>query len=109
MGETLENFAVVSGVCILISGIIYPVIHYSSNRIPRSSDVEDGYIAPSRISVEVDDMNRNGKLETVVNIDNKPYLLKEENGVPVLSPYEISSVEVYKRTSELDKSNEPKK
>ncbi len=62
--------------------------------IPRSEDVQQGYIAPSRLEITVDDLDRNGELETVLHVDKIPYLLREVEGKPVLSAYEIKPAEI---------------
>ena len=62
------------------------------NSIPRTSVVEGGYIAPSRIGgIDCPDLNENGEPETIQYIDDRPYLLQEDNGRPVLRPFGVRS------------------
>ncbi|MDP1696073.1 MAG: hypothetical protein Q8L29_04110 [archaeon] len=61
--------------------------------IPSVKEVQEGYIAPSRLRIDCEDLDKNGKLETFIYIDKTPYLFREVNGKPTLSPYEIIPVE----------------
>ena len=60
------------------------------NSIGGKCEVQQGYIAPSRLEIECKDLDQNGELETLMRIDGKPYLLKEVDGNPVISDYEIA-------------------
>jgi hypothetical protein len=59
------------------------------NTIPPNSQVQQGYIAPSKLEIKCEDLDQNGKPETIMKIGGKPYLLREVDGKPVLSSYEI--------------------
>ena len=65
-----------------------------SNKIPKTKQVQQGYIAPSKLEVECRDLDGNGEPETIMRIDDKPYLLREVDGKPVLSTYEVRPAEV---------------
>lgn len=67
---------------------------YQGNTIPNQSEVQQGYIAPSKLEVECRDLDGNGERETIIKIDSTPYLLKEINGLPTLSMYKIKPAEV---------------
>lgn len=62
--------------------------------LPNVENVQQGYIAPSRLEVKVQDLDRNGELETVLHVDKIPYLLRELEGKPVLSAYEVKPAEI---------------
>ena len=55
--------------------------------IPDITKVQRGYIPPSDISIKCEDLDGNGKLETIMKIDDKLYLLKEVSEKPVLEEY----------------------
>jgi len=67
---------------------------FMDNRIPNTEQVQQGYIAPSKLEVECKDLDGNGEPETIMRIGDKPYLLREVDGKPVLSAYEIKPAEV---------------
>ena len=65
-----------------------------SRRIPRIEQVQQGYIAPSKLEIECEDLDGNGELETIMKVGDKSYLLREVDGKPVISAYEIKPVEI---------------
>ncbi|MBS3169997.1 hypothetical protein J4210_05935 [Candidatus Woesearchaeota archaeon] len=67
---------------------------FVKHRIPQTKQVQQGYIAPSKLEVECRDLDGNGEPETIMRIDDKPYLLREVDGKPVLSAYEVRPAEV---------------
>ncbi|MEM4260264.1 MAG: hypothetical protein QXG00_03435 [Candidatus Woesearchaeota archaeon] len=62
--------------------------------IPEINKVQQGYIAPSKLEIKCKDLDGNGEPETIMKIGDKPYLLREVDGKPVLSPYEIKPAEI---------------
>ncbi len=73
--------------------------HFNGNRIPKVDKVQQDCIAPSRLEIKCTDFDGNGEPETQVFIANDkgnkiPYLLREVDGKPVLSPYEVKPAEV---------------
>lgn len=70
------------------------VMCLSKAYIPRTNLVESGYIAPSRLEIVCKDLNGNGQPETIMKIGDKAYLLREVDGKPVLSAYEVKPAEV---------------
>lgn len=67
---------------------------YSNRVIPCQKQVQQGYIAPSNLEIQCKDLDGNGEPETIMKIGDKPYLLREVDGKPVVSEYEIKPVEV---------------
>ena len=75
------------------------IIGYGTNtRIVRISDlnkVQAEYVAPSKIeSIVCEDLDSNGESETIMRIAGQSYLLREVNGKPVLSEYQIKPAEI---------------
>ena len=68
--------------------------YISSNKIPKTEQVQQGYIAPSKLEIECKDLDGNGEPETIMKIGDKPYLLREVDEKPVISAYEIKPAEV---------------
>lgn len=75
-----------------VSGLV--VAYASWNTIPSTDDVNKDYVSPSRLEVEVSDLDFDGSKETIVKIDDKPYLLKEKDGVPSLIPYTVEPAKI---------------
>jgi len=72
--------------------------YYTSNTIPRTDEVQQGFIAPSKLEIECKDLDGNGEPETIMKIGDKPYLLREVDGKPTLSAYEIKPSKIqYKK------------
>ena len=66
----------------------------NSKQIPKVEQVQQGYIAPSKLEIECKDLDGNGEPETIMRIGDKPYLLREVDGKPIISAYEIRPAEV---------------
>jgi len=58
-----------------------------ANRIPTDNQVQDGYIAPSRLEMKCQDFDNIKGKETILRVDKAPYALLEVNGKPTLLPY----------------------
>jgi len=77
-------------VALIGAGINKGISKYYSQ---KDSRIQSGYVNPRHTEVESKDLDGDGKLETVLRIDDKPYLLKDVNGRPRLSPYAVRVVE----------------
>jgi hypothetical protein len=66
----------------------------SDRVIPSQEQVQQGYIAPSKLEIQCKDLDGNGEDEVIMRIGDKPYLLREIDGKPVISAYEIKPAEV---------------
>ncbi|MGV8141799.1 MAG: hypothetical protein ACP5NW_05145 [Candidatus Woesearchaeota archaeon] len=55
----------------------------------RYSNLKDGYISPRNVEIRCKDIDKDGKLETIMKIYNKPYLLMDTTGKPALFEYEL--------------------
>lgn len=74
-------------------GIAYELGRRSAD-IPIDGIVEVGYIAPSRLEIECTDLDGNGVKETIMKVGGKPYLLKEEQGKPVIKTYKVEPAKI---------------
>src|SRR3989344_5318827 len=73
-----------------LTGLAHMTInHYSGRIIPSTAQVQEGSIAPSRLEIKCQDIDKNNVPETILQIDDKRYLLREVDGKPVLSTYEV--------------------
>jgi hypothetical protein len=77
------------GLGIGLVGLWIGVGDYVLSNIFSERNLQRGYIAPSKIEIKCEDLDKDGKNETIMKIGNKPYLLREIDGSPVLLPYEI--------------------
>jgi len=69
--------------CSLGAGVTYSV----NKIIPRTEQVQQGYIAPSKLEIECKDFNGDGKPETIMKIGEKQYSLRyDKDGEPIISP-----------------------
>lgn len=66
-----------------------------SNIIPYNTKVEPGYVAPNDVKIRCENINKGNRLpETFQNIKGKSYLLKWDNGKPILQPYKVKAQEI---------------
>jgi len=57
---------------------------------PRDIRVEEGYVKPSNIEIKLEDLDLNGKNETILRVDATDYLFKYDgNKNPFLVKYDI--------------------
>ena len=97
MSKVISSLIVGISLCLGVIGGMY-LYSVSDRATSKIKQVQQGYIAPSRLEIQCKDLDRNGELETIMNIDDKPYLLREVDGKPVLSAYEIKPAEIKYRT-----------
>lgn len=67
---------------------------FVEHRIPQVEQVQEGFIAPSKLEVKCRDLDKNGESETYVQIGEIPYALRMVDGKPVLSKYEVRPAEI---------------
>jgi hypothetical protein len=67
-----------------------------SEQIQHISDqVQEGYANPNLVRIEYQDLDGNGKNETLLKYGEKSYLLKlDSTGKPVVQSYEVRPAEV---------------
>ncbi len=71
------------------------VRNYTANKIPKVNEVQQGYVVPSKLEIELQDLDGNGKKEVLMNYKGTRYLLTlDELGRPRVQAYEIKPVEV---------------
>jgi len=59
---------------------------------PNPDSVESGYVMPQDLEIRVQDADKNGLAETVLQYQNKNYLLKvDTTGKPVVVEYKVES------------------
>jgi hypothetical protein len=85
----------------LVLGLITRLI--TANEIPTAQEVQKGFVAPSRLEVQLQDNDRNGEDETILMVDETPYLLREIDGKPVLSAYDIKPAEIVPKDNNYGK------
>lgn len=57
-----------------------PDMLLTSRVIPNRKDVQQGYVVPSKLEVYLNDSDFNGEVKTIMNYDDKEYLLRDING-----------------------------
>lgn len=71
-----------------------------SERVPDIKQVQQGYIAPSKLEIECEDIDKSdgkGLPETYIKIDGTSYVLRYDSlGNPVISRYKIKQLEIIK-------------
>lgn len=62
---------------------------------PFNSNLEDGFIDPKKVVVEIRDQNGNGKREVVLNYEGVRYLMKkDDSGKVYLQKYRVKPKEI---------------
>jgi hypothetical protein len=84
------------GLAGIIAGtLIGKAITSPANYIPKAEQVQQGYVVPSKLGIELQDLDGNGKDEVLMKYDGKSYLLKlDEQGRPEVQAYEVRPAEV---------------
>ena len=80
------------GLCVGFAGATTMRALTSSSQpriIPNVTQVQEGFIAPSKLEIELQDLDHNGEKETIMKIAGEDYLLRDVNGTPTLSKYKI--------------------
>jgi len=67
--------------------------HLSSQK-EIARNMQEGFTAPSKIEVLAKDVDNNGKFETVLEAEDKSYLLRKVNGEYTLAPYSVDSSKI---------------
>ena len=90
-----ENVGVCAGI-VVAAGIMGVMADYfTSNKIPNANRVEQGYVIPSKLEIELQDQNRIGRDEVILKYEEKSYLfMVDKQGKPVIKEYEVKPAEV---------------
>ena len=48
--------------------------YYITNKIPRSNNIQEGYINPSKLEIILEDIDKNKQNEVIMKYDEKYYL-----------------------------------
>ncbi|MDP3026270.1 MAG: hypothetical protein Q8N63_01070 [Nanoarchaeota archaeon] len=63
--------------------------------LPINSNLEEGFIDPQKVIVEIRDQNNNGKREVVLNYEGERYLMKKDEAGHFYSQrYQIKPAEI---------------
>lgn len=80
---------------LLISNAISGDSPFTKHRIPQTTKVQQRYAVPSKLEIELQDLDMNGQKETILKYDGQSYLLTlDEHGRPRIQAYEIKPAEV---------------
>jgi len=79
--------------------LVYPIREYIHDRnyirVPTNIEVQEGYVKPSELEIQVSDLDNNGKKELMMKYKGKSYLLIQDNeGNPKISLYDIKPEEM---------------
>ena len=85
----LAKSAVIYGVA---GGLIINLL-MPSNKIPATSEVQQGFVIPSKLEIKLQDLDKNGQKETIMQYDRKNYLLiLDEQGKPRIQNDKYDSI-----------------
>jgi len=69
--------------------------YYTENKIPKTDKVQQGYVVPSKLEIQVQDLDGNGQNEVIMKYNGKNYLFTlDERGKPRVQPYNVKPAEV---------------
>ena len=72
-----------------INGLIHILRGEELLKVPNPKSVQQGFVHPNKLEILCEDLDQNGEKETIIKIGDTPYLLRDVDGKPVLSAYEI--------------------
>ncbi len=84
-----------TGIVGLVGGVTLAESVNNITPLARKDEIlQQGFIPPSKLQVKLEDEDKNGKLETILQIDGKKYMLRDVLGIPTLSAYEVKPAEI---------------
>ena len=95
LSKDLTLLAVVSTLTGISMG--YSLGYITAPRIPeaKQSELESGYVNPSKLKIKLEDLDYNGKKEVQMKYDGKSYMLKlNEQGKPTVVSYDLKPTEI---------------
>tara|TARA_Y100000310_G_C20450862_1_gene700639 strand:- start:459 stop:746 length:288 start_codon:yes stop_codon:yes gene_type:complete len=58
------------------------------NNIPRDIDIREGFVKPSRLQINLQDVGHRGSNSTILEYDGKKYFLKlDDKKEPIVTPF----------------------
>ena len=67
----------------------------SFNSIPKTDNVQSGFVVPSKLEILLEDNDHNGEDETIMQYDGKKYLLTvDDQGKPKVQTYQVKPAEI---------------
>ena len=57
--------------------------------VPRTKNVESGFVVPSELEIKCQDLDRNGTPETILRYKGQTYLLKYDGNQPTIVSDEV--------------------
>ena len=80
-----------------LSGIIIDN-YYAPYKIQQTPNVQEGYAIPSKLGINLQDLDGNGQKEVLMNYDGRSYLLTlDGQGMPRVQAYDVKPTEVLKK------------
>ncbi|MEK6844267.1 MAG: hypothetical protein AABX83_02470 [Nanoarchaeota archaeon] len=77
------------------------VFFRGQNYIPRENEASQGYAIPNKIGIKLEDVDADGKEETIFKYAEKSYLLRvDEQNKPYILEYEVKPAEIISRIKE---------
>ena len=85
-----DSYTYIIGFCLGFSTAVL-INHNHNSTFPKQPDskIQEGFVKTSRLEIKLEDRDNNGKKETILKYEGKPYLLREINGKPVIKSYDI--------------------
>ena len=62
--------------------------------VKSAIEVDQGFIAPNRLEIQLKDLDGNGLPETILKVDEDQYLVREIDGRPILSRYVVEPAKI---------------
>ena len=87
---------ILAGVLVVSSAIL--VANYIGSTtdlsVPKTQRVESGYVIPSKLEIDCQDLDGNGTPETILKYEGKTYLFMYLGQQPLITPYEVRPAQV---------------
>jgi hypothetical protein len=93
IGAGLGVLALGIGTCLFAARYSSFINH--NPKVPPIHDVQQGYVIPSKLEIDVQDLDGNGDKETILRYGGKPFLLKvDKGGKPFIQSYEVEPAKI---------------
>jgi hypothetical protein len=79
------------GFCLLYTAVdSFPRAFNIVKEMINPTKIQEDYVVPSKLEIGLEDLDKNGEKETIMNYDGKNYLFKvDEKGKPYVQLYGI--------------------
>lgn len=94
LGKIIGNVAVIGTAGAIFVFLAHEAANTKEMNLRTDRKIESGYVQPKKLDITLEDQNKNGEKEVVLEYRSAKYaLMEDEFGNPVLKRYEVKPAE----------------